>query len=249
VVLDCSFFHILQTSFGAFFVGGGGGAISQSGGGHGGGVGVFMLPDLVDEDVKEVFRVLWATHELRVKLDRGDGLLGVDEPLVGAIVDIAKVGLPRGRQSRLVDRVAVILGGDDALACHKVQGRLVVATVAMFELVRGRAGGKPKEKVAHADPKHRRGVLLGDQLPEVVNSGSTPGRVAWAVGDEDAVKEVRFGDVVVPREKVNLGPALGERADDVVLDPAVDQAYDEVSALVEHLHGFGGHLGNQVLLI
>ncbi|OSX78118.1 hypothetical protein BU14_0120s0001 [Porphyra umbilicalis] len=179
------------------------------------------------EGVKEVGRIPRPGVCFRVELHGKEGAVAVDNPLVGPVIGVGeeREPPPRAGAVRHVDGVAVVLGRDVAAAGRLLDGRLVVAPVAILELVRAVAGRKREQLVAEADaengarrpPLHRR--------PQAVNGPRERRRVARPVGDKDAVKVPRCvgrGIVVVKRHARDDRPPLQEAPQLVHLEAAVN---------------------------
>src|SRR5437868_12707834 len=103
-------------------------------------------------------------------------------------VDVADLGPAVGGVERRVegglDREAVVVRGDLDLTGAQVLDRLVHAAVAVAELVGRQAERAAEELVAEADAEERRAAL--EHLAQGGDVGG--GRVAGAVGEEDAIR-------------------------------------------------------------
>src|SRR5262245_60284687 len=93
------------------------------------------------ELVEQERRVRRPWHRLRMELDAHERSRARADALVRAVVEVPERGFPAGRQRRLVDSVAVILGGDEAARAPDPNARLILPAVAELELVRVGAGG------------------------------------------------------------------------------------------------------------
>jgi len=90
---------------------------------------VFVLAHAVDVLVKQVSRVKRAALGFRVELCREDRPGRVDHAFVAGVVQVDKVLLPVGRQSRGVHSITVILRRDVAFASGQVESWNVVCAV------------------------------------------------------------------------------------------------------------------------
>ncbi|MCW0450790.1 hypothetical protein NB706_003624 [Xanthomonas sacchari] len=126
-----------------------------------------------------------------------------------------------GRQRRLVHRETVVLRGDHHPAAVQILHRMVGAVVAVAHLQGLRAGGQRQQLVAQADAEGR--DLARQQFLDRGDRIVARRRVAGAVGQEHAVRVHRqhLGDRRLRRHHGHLAAALGEHAQDVVLDPVV----------------------------
>lgn len=205
--------------------------------GREGGLVVLVLLHALDVLIEEVGRVHGATLGLGMELGAEDRTRGVDETLVGLIVQVGEVLTPVTGQRGGVDGVTVVLGGDVALASSQVQSGDVVGTVAVLELDRLGTSSESKELVTHADAHD--GDLRGlHQLAQVVDGLSAVSRVTGAIGDEDAVKVVSdLVDGVVEGESGYADTTSNKAAENVLLDTAVDQGNVHVTELRAHVEG------------
>lgn len=119
--------------------------------------------------------------------------------LIGMVVGIDKGGIPiwGGEIEVGADGEAVVLGGDVAATGGKFDAGLVVATVAVFELVGVEAGCTGKELVTEADSEDWAVWTAMHGVAKGVDGVGECSRVAWAVGDEDGVG---LGDGVMSEE-------------------------------------------------
>ena len=83
-----------------------------------------------------------AAAGLRVELDGKGGDIGVPDPFAGAVVGIDIAHLAALGEVFGVDRVAVVLAGDEDPVGTEVFDRLVGASMAVFELDRLAAAGE-----------------------------------------------------------------------------------------------------------
>ena len=75
-----------------------------------------LLQALRKVSVEEEVRVRRASVRVGVELRRKEGQDGVDDALVGAVVSVGEEGRPLLGEAPDLDLVAVVLGGDVALA-------------------------------------------------------------------------------------------------------------------------------------
>ena len=164
-----------------------------------------------------------------MELRREDGSRLVDHALVARVIEIDKVFLPVRSQRSRINCVPMVLGGDVALASREIQSRDIVGTVAVLELDCPRAGCESEELVAHAYA-HDGDLGRLYQLLQVVYRFLAMRRVAWSVGDEDAVKVVGdLVDGVVEWEASHRRATTDQAAKDVLLDTAVNQGNVKVT--------------------
>ncbi|CAM5561573.1 hypothetical protein SBADM41S_01617 [Streptomyces badius] len=183
---------------------------------------------------------LESLDDLVVQADVGD--LGAAERGVGDLVE------------RGVDGEAVVVRGDLDLAGGAVLHRLVDAAVAVLQLVGAEAERAAEDLVAEADAEERGGALqhAAHQGDRVVGGG----RVAGAVGEEDAVglDRVHLFQGGGGGQDVHLDAALGHPVRGHALDAEVDRGDgellradrgDDVRLLRRHFGGEvgAGHLG------
>ena len=90
-----------------------------------------------------------------MELGREERFPFVAYAFVGAVVHVYEQGLPLGGQSVVVDCEAVVLRCHKAAIGAHLAHRLVMAAVAVFELVGVGAGGFCQQLVAHADAAYR----------------------------------------------------------------------------------------------
>ena len=112
----------------------------------------------------------------------------------------------------------MVLGGDDTLRSAHHTGRLVVAAVAVFELVGRSACRAGEQLVAHTDAEDR--LVPFEGLSDVADGLFAELRIARTVGNEKAVI-VQGGEIIVPRDPYDPDSPADEAAEDIVLDAAV----------------------------
>lgn len=208
---------------------------------------VLVLLDVLDVLVEKVRRVHRSALGFGVKLCTEDGARGVNDALVGLVVQVGEVLPPLTRQRGRVDGVSVVLGGDVTLAGGEVERWDVVGTVAVLELDGLGAGSEGNQLVAHTDT-HDRDLGGLKQLAEVVDGGRAVSGVTWTVRDEDTVEVVGdLVDGVVEGEASDAGTAGDEAAKDVLLDTAVDQSNVHVTERRADVEGsLGRNTADQV---
>ena len=153
----------------------------------------------------------------------------VAHAFVGAVVHVDEIRFPVGGQGAAVHSVAMVLGSDEAAVGADHAHRLVVAAVAVLELVDRGAGSFGKELVSHADAHAGAHLGTGEELADVFHSLDAGVGVSGAVGQEEAV-EFQVVEVVVPGHADDFHTATEQAADDVVLHAAVHE-HDFLEAL------------------
>lgn len=103
---------------------------------------------------------------------------------VRVVIEVLEPGDPVFRERVVFDRVAVILGGDVAVAVAwggrvNVLAGLVLGAVAEFQFVCFCAGGEGEDLVAHADSEDR--FFEGQGAADDVVECGEDGRIARAV--------------------------------------------------------------------
>ena len=146
----------------------------------------------VHEALEQRRRVVRAGRGLRVELDAERRRVGQPQALHHVVVEADVADLHRpvggvgGPVERGVDGEAVVVAGDPHRAADPVQHRLVEPAVAEAQLVGAQAQRAAEDLVAEADAEQRpAGVEHALHRADRVVGG---GRVARAVGEEDAVR-------------------------------------------------------------
>ena len=137
------------------------------------------------------------------------------DTLVGGIVHIDEELLPVLVQRARIDGVAVVLRGDEALLRAHHAHRLVVAAVAVLQLIDRGASSLGEQLVAHADTTDGLAAaahLLADDLHGL---GAHVG-IARTIGQEETVKLQRV-EIIIPRYTDDFHVATKEATQDVVL--------------------------------
>jgi hypothetical protein len=209
---------------------------------------VVLVPlHIINVLVKQVGRVHGSALCFGVELRAEDRARGVNEALVGLVVQVGKVLLPLAAESSRVNSVSVVLRSDVALSSGEIQSGDVVGTVAVLELDGLSSGSESDELVTHAYAHHGDLGSL-EQLAEVVHGGSAVSGVTGTVRDENTVEVV--GDLVngvVEGEASNARASGDEAAKDVLLDTTVDQRNVHVSKRRADVEGsLSGHTADQV---
>lgn len=154
-----------------------------------------------------------------MELDGEPGLVLVAYALVGTIVHVGEERLPVIAKSSVVDSETVVLAGDETAVGAYHAHRLIVAAVAILELVCLRTACLGKKLIAHADTKYGL-ITKAHGTLQVVNGWTTLVGVAWAVADEDAIV-VESGEIIVPRHSDNLYSTTNKTAEDVAFHTTV----------------------------
>ncbi|OOL28542.1 hypothetical protein GQ85_31725, partial [Rhodococcus rhodochrous] len=160
-----------------------------------GGGGGAVLGEQLHEAVEQVEGVVGAGRGLRVELHGEGGPVEQAQALDDLVVQ-GPVGDLDAAEARLrrLDRLAeggvhgeaVVLGGDGHAARGLDQHRLVRAAVAELQLVGVEAERAAEDLVAEADAEERQAGV--EDLAQQLHLGVCRGRVAGAVGQEDAVR-------------------------------------------------------------
>lgn len=186
------------------------------------GLAILVLLHALDILVEEVCGVHWAALGFRMELSAEDGSRGVDQALVGLVVEVGKVLPPLCGKSCGINRISVVLRRDVAFASCKVQSRDIVGTVAVLQLQGLGSSGESEKLVTHTDT-HDRNLGGLHQLLEIVDGGVTVSGITRAVGDEDAIEVVsNLVDGVVERKRRDTGTTGDKASEDVLLNTAVD---------------------------
>ena len=183
-------------------------------------------------------------------------MLAVAHAFDGVVVEVDVGHLDFRRKRVGIDGESVVLRGDRDFSGAQVLDRLVAAAVAEFQLKGGAAEGVGEDLVAEADAKNRE---LADERADFLVDVAERGRIAGAVGEEDAVGIFRehFGGGGAGIDDLNLETGLAEAAEDVVFQPEIvgDDAvadgrkFDVIAFLVRQHVGqrpFAGFLGPDV---
>ncbi len=157
-----------------------------------------------------------------MELHAHEGFRAMANAFVGAVVGVEEPWLPIRRQGFFIDGVAVILRGDEAALAADQNARLVLAAMAVFELVRFRAGGERQNLATEANAENRR--LLVEKPAHGFDGFITHFRIAGAVGEHHAVKALVLKRPI-PRHRGDRQAALHQRANDVVLAAAIDHGH------------------------
>ncbi|RUS29418.1 LOW QUALITY PROTEIN: hypothetical protein BC938DRAFT_480691 [Jimgerdemannia flammicorona] len=163
----------------------------------------------------------------------------VDDALVRTVIGVDKEFLVVLGKGRDVDGISVVLRGNVASAGEHICARDVVTAVTVLHLLGLGAGGEGQELVAQTNTKDRfRGGL--EHGAETSDGGLDHGRVAWPVGDKDAVElgDGLGGKVVVPGDDLELNATVDEAADLVELHAHID-GDDAQRAAARVLNGLG----------
>src|SRR4029079_14819088 len=144
-------------------------------------------------------------RRLRVEL-RGEDRQGpVAESLEGSVVQVAeRRGDVRGQRAR-VDREPVILRRERDVSGADVLDRVVRAAMAELQLERARAEREAEELVPQADAED--GLARPDERFDRPDRALERGRIAGAVGEEDAVRAAREDRLGARRRGKDLDPA------------------------------------------
>ena len=136
------------------------------------------------ELLEEIGCVVGAGGGFGVVLDAEDRVGFVAHAFDRLVVEVDVGDFDFGRERIGVDREAVVLRSDGNLSGAEVLDRLVAAAVAEFQFEGAAAVGVGEELVAEADAEDR---FFADELAEFAVDVAERGRVAGAVGEEDAV--------------------------------------------------------------
>src|ERR1700733_6469156 len=101
-----------------------------------------------------------------MKLNAGNGVLAVTERLVRMIVQIRHCRFELVGQRFAVDRVSVVVRGDEYVACKQVLYRLISAAMSVRELVGARSAGEREELMSQTDAVQR---LAADEFAQNVD--------------------------------------------------------------------------------
>src|SRR5689334_20844930 len=133
----------------------------------------------LDELVEEKGGVERARRGLGVELDAHERTRAMADTLIGTVVEVAEPRLPVARQALLVDRIAVVLRGDEAPGGAHAAARLVLTPMAELELVGIGASGQRQDLVAQAHAQDRSATVHGPA--HVVDRGGAHLRIARTV--------------------------------------------------------------------
>jgi len=137
-----------------------------------------------------------------VELDREEGETVSSHPdtLVGSVVGVLEELGPSRRESRDVDLVSVVLGGDVASTGRRIRARDVHSSVSVLHLGGGSSRGESEELVTEADSEDGE---LGDLdgLLDVVDGGLDDGGISGTVGKEETIEGLGLGHEVVVLER------------------------------------------------
>lgn len=144
------------------------------------------------------------------------------DPFVRPVVHVDKERFPVSPQRVARHCVAVILGSDKTLIRPHHAYRLVMAAVAVFQLIDRSASGFGKQLVSHANAADR---FVPIKCLADVPDGSIAGiGVAGTVRKE---KPVIFQviEIVVPRDTYHSNIPLQKVSDDIGLHAAIEKHY------------------------
>lgn len=143
---------------------------------------------------------------------------------VALVVEIDKVRLPVRRQSRSIDRIAVVLACDVATTSAQVQSRDVMGPITVLELDGAGASSQSQELVTQTNTED--GNLGGlHQTLQVVYSVLAVSGVTGAVGDEDTIEVVgHLVDRVIEGEDRDAGAAANHAPQDILFHTTVDDS-------------------------
>ena len=238
---------------------------------------VVVVAHVVDELVKETKGILGATLGFRVELDALEWFRLVADTLVRAIIQVGKVHLPvvagvvgvggagggvgggvgieptggggRGHRERILnERVAMVLGRDEAGTRSMVEHGLVVRSIAEAEFVRGQADRCPQQQVPHTDAEHGSRSLGHQESPDHRYGAVAVLRIAGSIRQKHTIVFGVRWHVMVVRYHVDLQSTLRQASNDVLLHPAVHQRHPKPSTPIVHGHRASRHLGHQIPL-
>jgi hypothetical protein len=178
--------------------------------------------------VEKIGRVLWimpvVVSCLAIWRKVEEGLT-----FVTAVVEVDEIFLVFVWQSSGINRVAVVLTRDVALAGCQVQSWDVVGSISVFELDGAGTGCEGEELVAEA---YTHDWDLGGlhQPAQVVDGLLAVGWVTWAVRDEHAVEvmgDLMDGEVV--GEYGDTRTTSNQASENVLFDTAIDDCYVHIS--------------------
>src|SRR5262249_40100219 len=135
--------------------------------------------------IKQVLGVHRTRTSLRMELNAAERFGFVPNAFVGAIVGVGKPRKPPARQRAFIDRKAMVLTRNEAAVGSMQNTRLVLAPVAIFQLVSLGSGGEGEDLVPQADSKDRLAPL--EQLAHVRHRRSAHPRISRSIGNDDAV--------------------------------------------------------------
>mmetsp|Transcript_3258 Transcript_3258/g.5531 ORF Transcript_3258/g.5531 Transcript_3258/m.5531 type:complete len:870 (+) Transcript_3258:2518-5127(+) len=222
------------------------------------GVSGHLVANTLEELIKEKGGVHGTSAGLRVKLNREVRLALVNDTFVGHVVGVHEQRLPAGRKSLSVHSISVVLRGDVALGCAKVNRRLVSTTVTEAHLVGLGSGSKSEKLVTEADTKDgdrclatRAGLAFHvHHLADVLNRSGGHSGVTRSVTDEETIElAIQCVNVVVIGEDSEFNATAEELADNVVLHTAVVGSNARASTGIEDLDLGRRDLSDEVDLV
>jgi hypothetical protein len=146
------------------------------------------------------------------------------DTLVRAIVHIDEERLPVGGQRRIVDGIAMVLRGDEALGGAYLLNGLVVRAMTVFQFISLGTGSSSQELVTQTDTHARTYLRVIEERADMLHRSATLLRIARTISQEQTI-ELELVEIIVPRHTHHLDATLDETTDDIGLDTTVDKHY------------------------
>jgi hypothetical protein len=168
-----------------------------------------------------------------VELDSRDRQRTVSKAFVRAVVEIGHRGLELGGQRAGVHCVAVVMRGDDYLACGQIHHGLIPTAVSVRQLIRLPSAGERQKLMPQADAEER---LAARQAAQQLDRSSEVRRIARTGGNEHRFRIGGQNSILgrVIRDDRNLRTQRLELLQNCTLDAAVDQ--DDTSSVARAAH-------------
>ena len=145
----------------------------------------------------------------------------MSDAFIGTIIHIDKQFLPVFPEGCGVNGISVVLRGNVTLVGSNETHRLIMRTMAVFQLVNRGSGSLPQQLIAHANATNRF-AGSADLLANYVYSFLTCVRIARPISQKQAVK-IHVGIIIIPRNADYFHPSINQTTDDIGLHSAVNE--------------------------
>ena len=157
------------------------------------------------EFVENKLGVSGATACLRVELSREERFALVSDAFVCAVVHINEKWFPIATYTAVVNGKAMVLRSNETAVCAQLAHRLIVAAMAVFQLIHFCTCSLRQQLIAHANATN--GLVAVKGLANVFYSDSGKVGIARTVRNKQSV-ELHLIEIVIPRHSHNFHPTL-----------------------------------------